>query len=46
MHIAVIGLGDIGKAIAQNLVKAGHRVSVWNRTPQKAEALVAQGAIL
>ena len=46
MHIAVIGLGDIGKAIAQNLVKAGHRVSVWNRTPRKAEALVAQGATL
>ena len=46
MDIAVIGLGDIGKAIAQNLVKAGHRVGVWNRTPQKAEALVAQGATL
>lgn len=46
MHIAVVGLGDIGKAIAQNLVKAGHRVTVWNRTPQKAEALVAQGAAL
>jgi 3-hydroxyisobutyrate dehydrogenase-like beta-hydroxyacid dehydrogenase len=46
MHVAVVGLGDIGRAIAQNLLKAGHHVTVWNRSPQKAEALVAQGATL
>jgi 3-hydroxyisobutyrate dehydrogenase-like beta-hydroxyacid dehydrogenase len=34
----------MGGAIALNLVKAGHAVSVWNRSPDKTEALVAAGA--
>lgn len=35
MHIAFLGLGIMGKPMAQNLVKAGHDVKVWNRTPGK-----------
>ena len=44
MDIGFIGLGHMGSAIALNLVKAGHAVSVWNRSPDKAEPLVAAGA--
>ena len=35
MRIAFLGLGIMGKPMAQNLVKAGHQVKVWNRTPGK-----------
>jgi 3-hydroxyisobutyrate dehydrogenase/2-hydroxy-3-oxopropionate reductase len=35
MRIAFLGLGIMGKPMAQNLVKAGHDVKVWNRTPGK-----------
>lgn len=45
MKVGFIGLGNMGAAIAPNLVKAGHAVSVWNRSPEKADALVAAGAI-
>jgi 3-hydroxyisobutyrate dehydrogenase-like beta-hydroxyacid dehydrogenase len=45
MKIGFIGLGSMGAAIAPNLVRAGHEVSVWNRSPEKAEPLVADGAI-
>lgn len=44
MKIGFIGLGQMGAAMAANLVKAGHEVTVYNRTPAKAQALVAQGA--
>ena len=44
MDVGFIGLGQMGSAIALNLVKAGHRVVVYNRTRAKAEALVSQGA--
>ena len=44
MSIGFIGLGAMGAGIAANLVKAGHEVSVWNRSPGKAEALKAAGA--
>ncbi len=44
MSIAFIGLGNMGSAIAANLIKAGHDVAVWNRSRGKAEALVAAGA--
>jgi 3-hydroxyisobutyrate dehydrogenase-like beta-hydroxyacid dehydrogenase len=33
MQVAFIGLGIMGQAMATNLVKAGHQVTVWNRTP-------------
>ena len=44
MDVGFIGLGQMGSAIALNLVKAGHRVVVHNRTRAKAEALASQGA--
>ncbi|WP_078310376.1 MULTISPECIES: NAD(P)-dependent oxidoreductase [unclassified Mycobacterium] len=42
--IAVIGLGAMGKAVAHNLVQAGHEVSVWNRSPDPVAELAATGA--
>jgi 3-hydroxyisobutyrate dehydrogenase-like beta-hydroxyacid dehydrogenase len=44
MKISVIGIGLVGRPIAQNLIKAGHSVCVYNRTPERAEALRAEGA--
>jgi 3-hydroxyisobutyrate dehydrogenase-like beta-hydroxyacid dehydrogenase len=44
MDVGFIGLGQMGSAIALNLVKAAHRVTVYNRTRAKAEALASQGA--
>ena len=44
MKVGIIGLGHMGAGMASNLLKAGHEVTVYNRTPAKAEALVAQGA--
>ena len=45
-RIGFIGLGRMGHAIASNLIRAGYAVHVYNRTPEKAAALVAQGARL
>ena len=44
--IGFIGLGSMGLPMATNLIKAGYRLQVYNRTAQKAEPLVAQGAKL
>ncbi len=53
MRVAFLGLGIMGHAMATNLVKAGHEVTVWNRTPGKlveaagvasTPAVAAQGA--
>ena len=44
MNIGFIGIGKMGAGMASNLLKAGHHVTVYNRTPAKAEALIAQGA--
>lgn len=41
-----IGLGRMGEAMVKRLTKAGHGVSVWNRTRSKAEPLLAYGAEL
>jgi 3-hydroxyisobutyrate dehydrogenase-like beta-hydroxyacid dehydrogenase len=46
MDIGVIGLGNMGAAIAANLIAAGHSLTVYNRTASKAKALLAQGAML
>ncbi|MVU79098.1 NAD-binding protein [Nocardia sp. ET3-3] len=43
-EVAVIGLGAMGRAIARNLVRAGHEVVVWNRSAGTAEELAADGA--
>ena len=45
MRIGFIGLGQMGGAIAANLIKAGHEVTVWNRSTDKADALVDAGAV-
>src|ERR1019366_6258 len=44
MRIGFIGLGKMGSAMARNLLRAGHQVTVYNRTREKAEALAAEGA--
>lgn len=44
MRIGFIGLGQMGGAIAANLLKAGHEVTVWNRSTDKTDALVDAGA--
>ncbi|MGW7364250.1 NAD(P)-dependent oxidoreductase [Streptomyces sp. NPDC054841] len=42
--VTVIGLGQMGTALAGAFLDAGHPTTVWNRTPEKADALVARGA--
>ena len=44
MKVGFIGLGQMGSGIAANLLKAGHEVTVWNRSPDKAAPLVAAGS--
>lgn len=44
--VAFIGLGRMGTPMAAHVLKAGFPLVVWNRTPQKAESLVAAGAAL
>jgi 3-hydroxyisobutyrate dehydrogenase-like beta-hydroxyacid dehydrogenase len=44
MRIGFIGLGNMGSAIARNLMKAGHELTVYNRTRSRAEALGSEGA--
>lgn len=44
MKVGFIGLGQMGAGMVSNLLKAGHEVTVYNRTRAKADALVAQGA--
>src|ERR1700691_4773282 len=46
MKIGFIGLGAMGAAIAENLLRVGHEVAVWNRSQAKARALVDAGAAL
>ncbi|ARU51794.1 3-hydroxyisobutyrate dehydrogenase-like beta-hydroxyacid dehydrogenase [Cellulosimicrobium cellulans] len=42
--VTVLGLGAMGSALAAATVAAGHRTTVWNRTPGRAGALVESGA--
>ena len=44
MKVGLIGLGNMGTGMAANLLKAGHELTVYNRTPSKLKALVDQGA--
>jgi 3-hydroxyisobutyrate dehydrogenase-like beta-hydroxyacid dehydrogenase len=44
MKIGFLGLGKMGTPIARRLLVAGHEVTVWNRTRERAEALAADGA--
>ncbi|GJD62676.1 NAD(P)-dependent oxidoreductase [Methylobacterium frigidaeris] len=45
MDVGFLGLGRMGRPMALNLVRAGHRVRVWNRSPQAAEELRTHGAV-
>ena len=42
--VALLGLGTMGRGMAVNLLKAGFPLTVWNRTPAKAESLAQAGA--
>ena len=44
MSVGFVGLGAMGRGMAANLLAAGHRVRVWNRSPGPVEELVAKGA--
>ena len=44
--VAVLGTGIMGAPMARNVLKAGFRVRVWNRTPGKARVLADEGAYL
>ncbi len=44
MKIGFIGLGRMGSAMAANLIKAGHDVTVFNRNPEKSRSLLELGA--
>ncbi len=44
MKVGFVGLGKMGTGMARNLLRAGHELTVYNRTPQKAEALTGEGA--
>lgn len=46
MRIGFIGLGTMGEPIANNLRKSGHDVTVWNRTPSRADHIVSKGGKL
>ncbi|MHB8622211.1 MAG: NAD(P)-dependent oxidoreductase [Sulfuricaulis sp.] len=44
MNVGFIGIGRMGAGMASNLLRAGHHLTVYNRTPEKAAALTALGA--
>ncbi|WP_446745191.1 NAD(P)-dependent oxidoreductase [Silvibacterium acidisoli] len=44
--VAFLGLGAMGSRMVANLLRAGHEVTVWNRTAATAEPVVAAGAKL
>lgn len=46
MDAALIGLGQMGTGIAKSLLRAGHRLRVYNRTAERAEALARDGAVV
>lgn len=43
MNLGFVGLGDMGQAIVPRLMAAGHQVTGWNRTREKAETLLRRG---
>jgi 3-hydroxyisobutyrate dehydrogenase-like beta-hydroxyacid dehydrogenase len=46
MDLGLIGLGMMGRAMARNLLRAGHRLTVYNRTRSRAEELRSEGALI
>lgn len=45
MKIGIIGLGTMGRPIAQRIARAGHEILAWNRTPGRAEGLPRESAV-
>lgn len=43
--VTILGLGNMGAALAQAFLNAGHKVTVWNRNASRAEPLTSKGAI-
>ena len=43
-HIGFIGIGLMGKHMARHLLEAGHPLTIWNRSREKADGLLAAGA--
>ena len=43
-NVAILGLGAMGARMAKRVVEAGHRLTVFNRTEHRADALRAEGA--
>lgn len=46
MNVGFIGMGKMGLPMARNLLKAGHKVTVYNRTRERAESLRGEGAMI
>ncbi|MCU1286843.1 MAG: 6-phosphogluconate dehydrogenase NAD-binding protein [Acidobacteriales bacterium] len=44
MRVGFIGLGNMGQAMARNLIRAGHQLVLYNRTRERADALAKEGA--
>jgi 3-hydroxyisobutyrate dehydrogenase-like beta-hydroxyacid dehydrogenase len=44
MDLGFVGLGAMGQGMARVLLRAGHRVTVWNRSRERAASLAAEGA--
>ena len=44
MDLAFLGMGTMGAAMARNLINAGHKLTVWNRTASRCQPLVELGA--
>jgi len=45
VRLGFVGLGTMGAAMAANLLRAGHSLTIWNRTPGRAPALLEAGAV-
>jgi 3-hydroxyisobutyrate dehydrogenase len=43
-HVVIVGIGNMGSAIAERLLSRGHRVTVYNRTRDTCLPLEAKGA--
>src|SRR5258706_8888574 len=44
MRVGIVGIGIMGRATAERLLATGHSVVIWNRTYEKAKAVLAAGA--
>ncbi len=46
MKVTILGTGLMGLPMARRLLQAGHEVHAWNRTPERAQPLAAEGAMV